>query len=147
VYYGGIQTAAGPNPFHCHEFEYAEFEAALYAVFPHVRIWTRIGRGHCVRAVAPGAHQPRCRGDPAPEEAHFFVAACSGSAIEANDVYAWMPSTGNLLREREHHISKLEGELAKKDIWLSDVLEQQQRLTAAMNDARGTETAQRMAGG
>jgi chromosome segregation ATPase len=36
-------------------------------------------------------------------------------------VFAWLPSSGNVLRERELHISKLEGELARKDKWLDEL--------------------------
>jgi septal ring factor EnvC (AmiA/AmiB activator) len=61
-------------------------------------------------------------GDASPETAHFFVAACSRSPIAFNDVYAWVPSSANLLREREHHIAKLEGECEKKDTWLKELV-------------------------
>ena len=77
---------AGPNPFHVHEFEYEEFRGALCAVFPHVRIWTQ---NH---AEVDRRSRPRIRdgatldapGDPLPEQAHFFLAACSQSPIADN---------------------------------------------------------------
>ena len=49
------------------------------------------------------------------------MAACSPSPIQTDDVFAWLPASGNVLREREHHIAKLEGELARKDAWLEEL--------------------------
>jgi ubiquinone/menaquinone biosynthesis C-methylase UbiE len=121
-YYAEARGAAGPNPFHSHEFERAEFETALYAVFPHVRLWTQ---NHCEAIVFapshPGAAALDARGDATPDSAHFFVAACSHSPLADNDVYAWLPSSANLLREREHHIAMLEGERNQKDVWLQEL--------------------------
>jgi ubiquinone/menaquinone biosynthesis C-methylase UbiE len=122
-YYAESRAAAGPNPFHTHEFEYREFEAALYGVFPHLRMWTQNHSEAIVFApLSPVAAQLDACGDAAPQQAHFYLAACSQTEIAANDVFAWMPSSGNLLREREHHIAKLEGELEKKDAWLQQVI-------------------------
>lgn len=121
-YYAETRGSAGPNPFHCHEFEFAEFEAALYAVFPHVRMWTQNRSETMMFAPsAPDGAALDARGDAAPETAHFFVGACSRSAILQNDVFAWAPSTGNLLREREHHIARLDEEREKKDAWLKEM--------------------------
>src|SRR6185503_14084510 len=38
LYYAAARGEAGPNPYHRHEFEYAEFRSALSEFFPHVRI-------------------------------------------------------------------------------------------------------------
>lgn len=109
-YYAEARGDAGPNPFHCHEFEHAEFEAALYAVFPHVRMWTQNHSQAIVFAPShPHAAALDADGDASPATAHFFVAACSHSAVTLNEVYAWVPDSGNLLREREHHIARLDG--------------------------------------
>jgi SAM-dependent methyltransferase len=122
-YYAESRAQAGPNPFHIHEFEYAEFGAALYEVFPHLRMWTQNHSEAIVFApLNPAGAQLDASGDASPEQAHFYLAACSDREIAANDVFAWLPSSGNLLREREHHIAKLEGELAKKDAWLERVI-------------------------
>jgi ubiquinone/menaquinone biosynthesis C-methylase UbiE len=122
-YYAESRGAAGPNPFHCHEFEFAEFEAALYAVFPHVRLWTQNHSEAIVFAPQhPAGAVLEASGDACTDTAHFFIAACSRSAIAVNEVYAWVPSSANLLREREHHIAKLEGECAKKDAWLRELV-------------------------
>lgn len=123
-YYAETRGETGPNPFHAHEFEYGEFESALREFFPHVRIWTQ---NHAAAIVfAPGnaaGASLAADGTSAPEEAHFFVAVCSSAEISASDVFAWVPQSGNLLREREAHIAKLEGELAQKDAWLTRSVE------------------------
>jgi SAM-dependent methyltransferase len=119
-YYAEMRAKIGPNPYHRHEFEYAEFETALYTVFPHVRIWAQNHASAIVFAsLCPAAASLEADGDPHPENAHFFLAACSRTEIEYADLYAWLPASANVLREREHHIARLEGELAKKDDWLA----------------------------
>jgi len=128
-YYAESRAAAGPNPFHTHEFEYEEFEQALYEVFPHLRMWTQNHAEAIVFApVSPSGAELDAPGDASVERANFYVAACSESEISRNEVFAWMPSTANLLREREQHIAKLEGELAKKDAWLRDSITDHARL-------------------
>jgi hypothetical protein len=119
-----MRAKTGPNPFHVHEFEYADFEQALHEVFPHVRIWVQNHAKAIVFApVDSAAAMLDAAGDPHPENAHFFVAACSRAPIEYAEVYAWMPAGGNVLRERERHIARLEGELAQKDEWLARLKE------------------------
>jgi ubiquinone/menaquinone biosynthesis C-methylase UbiE len=157
-YYAESRAAAGPNPFHCHEFEFEEFRTALAAVFPHVRMWTQNHTESIIFAPERRfADEPQERaaleatGDPAPQEAHFFLAACSRSPIVRNDVYAWVPSSANLLREREHHITKLEAEIAKKDDWLREMAGNHARLHQAHEETqaelqRQNEWAERLNG-
>jgi chromosome segregation ATPase len=57
-------------------------------------------------------------GDPAPDESHFFVAVCAHQRQLGNSTYVYVPRAANVLRERERHITLLEGELATKDEWL-----------------------------
>jgi hypothetical protein len=117
-----MRAKVGPNPFHCHEFEYEEFRRALSGVFPHVRIWAQNRAEAIVFApFTPGQSLLEATGDSNPENAHFFLAACSQSPLEADDLFVWLPSSGNVLRERELHIAKLEGELARKDKWLDEL--------------------------
>jgi ubiquinone/menaquinone biosynthesis C-methylase UbiE len=122
AYYAEMRASVGPNPFHRHEFEYEEFQAALYEVFPHVRIWAQNHAEAIVFAPShPGGSFLKADGNPVPGDAHFFLAACSHSPIEHDDVFAWLPSSGNVLRERERHIAKLEAELSQKDRWLNEL--------------------------
>jgi SAM-dependent methyltransferase len=119
AYYAEARGAAGANPYHVREFEFGEFESALKAVFPHVKLWTQNHADVIVfnpkeRAVGDFDAPP----DDRPEQAHFFLAACSQSPIGDARAFAWAPVSGNVLRERERHIALLESELAKKDEWL-----------------------------
>jgi ubiquinone/menaquinone biosynthesis C-methylase UbiE len=124
AYYAESRGTAGPNPYHRHEFEADEFRDALYAVFPHVRVWTQNHAEAIVFAPAnPAGAAVEANGDPAAQHAHFFLAACSQTPLAANDVYCWVPASANLLRERERHIAKLEGELGTKNAWLHQVRE------------------------
>ncbi len=123
-YYAESRGDAGPNPFHRHEFDYEEFRQALEAVFPHVRIWTQ----NHAEAIVFAPQQAiggvlNASGSSDAANAHFYLAACSQSPIAVNDVFAWVPSSANVLRERELHIAKLNGELEKKDAWLRQTIE------------------------
>jgi chromosome segregation ATPase len=57
-------------------------------------------------------------GESEPTEAHFFVAVCAHRPQTGNPTFVYLPSAGNVLRERETHIALLEGELRRKDEWL-----------------------------
>ncbi len=121
AYYAEARAAAGPNPYHVREFEYREFEYALKAVFPHVQLWSQ---NHSeVIAFIPAAQSGGvldAPADSAPEQAHFFLAACSRTSIADARAYGWLPSSGNVLRERERHIALLNSELKQKEEWLSE---------------------------
>lgn len=128
AWYTESRAQAGPNPYHVHEFEYGEFEAALAAVFPHVHLWTQ---NHSeVIAFVPAASSSGisapgildASADTAPTQAHFFLAACSAEPIAETRSFAWLPSSGNALRERQRHIALLESELEQKNTWLADAL-------------------------
>jgi SAM-dependent methyltransferase len=126
-YYAESRGSAGPNPFHRHEFSYEEFREALTAVFPHMHIWTQ---NHAQAIVfsppTPSSAAATIAGPNDPAVAHFYLAVCSQSPVPAElttSAFAWVPSSGNLLRERERHIAKLNGELEKKDVWLRETLD------------------------
>jgi chromosome segregation ATPase len=53
-----------------------------------------------------------------PDESHFFIAVCAHRPQIGNPTFLYVPRVANVLREREHHITKLAGELVKKDEWL-----------------------------
>jgi ubiquinone/menaquinone biosynthesis C-methylase UbiE len=122
AWYTASRAAAGPNPWHVHEFDYAEFGAALRDVFPHVHLWTQ---NHTESiAFVPASCAPGVLDAPpdaAPETAHFFLAACSGSPIADMRAWAWLPASGNTLRERLEHIALLNSELKQKDEWLAEL--------------------------
>jgi O-antigen biosynthesis protein len=120
LYYAEARRDAGPNQFHCHEFEFEEFRAELQAYFPHVTLMME-NHAACVAFQPVGGNGDAAirLGVPgAPEEAHFFVAVCSAVPQPPPHPFVFVPSTANVLRERERHIAKLTSELARKDEWL-----------------------------
>jgi SAM-dependent methyltransferase len=123
-YYEQSRGEAGPNPFHRHEFDYAEFRQALSARFAHVRIWTQNHAEAIVFAPAnPAGSATETSGANDPANASFYLAACSQAPIAANDTFVWVPTSANVLRERELHIGKLKDELQKKDAWLQQTVD------------------------
>jgi len=131
LYYEETRRKSGPNPFHEHEFECDEFRAALQEVFPHVLLFLE---NHAEGIVFqpldhPQVAEVRVDTKPAdPTQSHFFVAVCALSPQTGAPTYIYMPSVANVLRERENHIDKLEGELATKNQWLDAAREEHQRL-------------------
>lgn len=123
-WYAESRAGSGPNPYHVREFEYREFEAALQAAFPYVRLWSQNhSESISFVSVSPSCGVLDVPADPAPEHAHFFLAACSQSPIAETRAFAWLPSSGNILRERQHHVSLLESELSQKNAWLSEAVD------------------------
>ena len=119
TYYAESRADVGPNPYHVHEFEYEEFAAALGRYFPHALLWSQ-NHADSIAFVptAPSVGALDAPGDESPHSAHFFLAACSGFPIQQTGAFAWLPESGNLLRERELHIALLEREVLQKTEWL-----------------------------
>jgi ubiquinone/menaquinone biosynthesis C-methylase UbiE len=135
-YYAETRGPSGPNPFHCHEFELGEFGEALGEFFPQVRIWTQNHADAIVFAPPePDAGALEAVGSVRAEEAHFYLGLCGLGRELPNEVFAWVPESGNVLRERERHVAKLEDELAEKDKWLSRCLSEHAELQRAHEKA------------
>jgi SAM-dependent methyltransferase len=121
LYYAETREQAGPNPFHHHEFEFAEFRSELAAVFPHISLFLE---NHVEGVVfqpveASETAEVRCEGAEAvPGNSHFFVAVCAHRPQIGNPTFVFVPRTGNVLREREKHIELLAHELEIKNEWL-----------------------------
>ena len=121
LYYAETREQAGPNPFHRHEFDFAEFRDELGAVFPHISMFLENHVEGVVFQPADGGDTADVRVDGAEAAApssHFFVAVCAHRPQIGNPTFVFVPRTGNVLREREHHIALLENELAVKNEWL-----------------------------
>lgn len=150
-YYAETRAAAGPNPFHTHEFEYGEFRGALTEFFPHVQILFQ----DRVEAFAfyDGAHVSTTEaeiGGPTgdPETANFFVAVCSCSPLPPLASFLYAPRAANLLREREQHVRLLERELAQVRSWLEQTTTDRNQLLAVHADLQEQfEAEQKRAGG
>jgi SAM-dependent methyltransferase len=126
AYYAESRASAGPNPFHVREFDRREFSEALDAVFPHVALWTQDhveGLGFLPFPAPPSgsAGVLDAPDEQDPENAYFFLGACSGMPFAGPEGFAWIPVGGNLLRDREHHIALLSQELEQKTGWLKQM--------------------------
>jgi SAM-dependent methyltransferase len=112
------------NPFHTREYDAEEFDrllepffscrmtfvqnhAAAISFFPLNRCQAGVARAEAgfgpADAAASGA---------APDEPHFLVALASRQQVPAAEPYVFVPSSANVLRQRETHIGTLEKELA-----------------------------------
>ena len=109
------------NPFHTREFDFLEFSSCLRNYFAKVEICYQnhvysvvIGNPSLRHSVLP-----RLNGNQEKLEAtsNFFVAICSKT--EANwpcvQDLVYLPSTGNLLREKEQRIGSLESKIRELD--------------------------------
>lgn len=125
AYYAETRRQTGPNPYHEHEFGFEEFKQALEQYFPHTLLFTENHADSIVFRAVSGGRAPsadvRLDGDPASvDEAHFFIAVCAGQKMTGAPAFLYVPTAANVLREREQHIQRLEGELAAKDGWLRE---------------------------
>jgi SAM-dependent methyltransferase len=123
LYYTESRGPHGANPFHVHEFDFAEFGAELAAVFPHVALFLENHVAGFTFQPHEGGTTAEVRvdtGDPAPDESHFFVAVCANRLQTGNPTFVYVPRAANVLRERERHIGLLEKELDEKNRWLAE---------------------------
>lgn len=130
-YYAETRRRTGPNPFHVHEFEYEEFNTALRGVFPHVSFFAQNhAAGIVFEPMAPAqAADVRIEGENAdPASSHFYIAVCALAPQTGAPRFVYLPSSANVLRERELHIDRLEGELATKNEWLDEARAEHRQL-------------------
>lgn len=121
LYYTESRGREGANPFHVHEFEFEEFRGELMQVFPNVALFLENHVEGVTFQPSEAGETVEVRvdaGAPAPNESHFFLAVCAHRPQVGNPTFVYIPRTGNVLREREHHIAALEGELELKNGWL-----------------------------
>jgi ubiquinone biosynthesis O-methyltransferase len=111
--YAEARRLSGPNPFHTHEFAFDEFASALKARFPHIHLYVQNHvEGIVFQPACPnGQGQPELQQAGLPSDpggAQFFVAVCSSLPHPAPPPLVYIPTTANVLREREMHIDKLQ---------------------------------------
>ena len=143
------------NLFHRHEFIFDEFDRSLQAHFPHraylfenhVAGVFLSGPGAPADALSPASivaekasaalqavpgNDNAAGGGRAADAAHYFVAVCSRQPLEPIAPLLYLPSTGNVLRERETHIRQLTVHLANANA-------EAERARAAVNRAMAAE--------
>jgi ubiquinone/menaquinone biosynthesis C-methylase UbiE len=115
------ETREEPNPYHEHEFEYAEFRDALGEVFPQVTVCLEDHTESIVFRPVTAADATHVRvqdTEAEPDRSSFFIAICGNTQVPA-ETFVYVPSTSNMLREKLEHIRALEGEVRKKDAWIA----------------------------
>ncbi len=120
LYYA--ETRSEPNLYHVHEFDYQEFQSELRKFFPHVTVFSQ-NHSNAITFTPLNVQGVRTimESNPAkPEEAHFFLAACSKQPLFGSPAFVYLPESGNVLREREHHIDLLDDEIRQKEKWLAE---------------------------
>ena len=86
----------------------------------------------------PGIRARLETADQAPDEAHFFLAVCSQRPLHGSPAFVYLPSSANLLREREKHIGMLQGEVNKRDEWLAAARVELDKFNAVQESAKKT---------
>ncbi len=136
-FYAESRRQSGPNPYHHHEFSYSEFVEVLKQHFSHVTVFLQ---NHSPSITFQPIHSPtgadvRVGGEPPnPEESNFFVAVCAATPQTGSPAFVHIPTTANVLGERNRHIDKLEQELAAKNTWLEETKRDHQELLRAHRD-------------
>jgi SAM-dependent methyltransferase len=115
-YYAESRGRTGPNPFHTHEFEFAEFQEALAEFFPHSSVLLQ-NHLESFAFYREGAH-PHVQGRldgvrGTPQDAHFYLGICFRTAAPPPGGYLFVHQGSNVLREREQHVASLQRELAE----------------------------------
>lgn len=138
-YYAESRGARGENPYHAHEFEAEEFDAALSKVFPNVEFLLQ-NRSEAFVFYPRKSYRNNIEarldssGGTA-TEAHFFVAVCSRQPVEF-PAFVYVPRAANVLGEREQHIRKLQNELALNQGWLAGAREERAQLLIALEQQK-----------
>lgn len=136
LYYAESRKNEGPNPYHVHEFEFEEFRSLLSEYFPHQIFFVQNHANAISFLPVDGQAAAELRienGRAALEEAHFFLAVCANRPLTGAPAFVYLPAAGNVLRERELHIARLEGEMATKQGWL---IQSQTELAALVEQYR-----------
>jgi len=114
------------NPFHEREYTFTELNTLIDPFYRHRRI---IFENHVdgFAVAGPGAELNDAQGSPPilltdrdkkssletrARDAYFFIAVCSAMPLPPFSPLLFVPSTGNVLRERETHIAQLEEQIA-----------------------------------
>lgn len=138
LYYAESRAEEGPNPFHTHEFEFAEFRQALADVFPRVTVLLQNRLESFVFSPAERIfRKTEARVDGArgsPDEANFFIGICAVDADPDLRTFLYVPRASNLLREREQHIHLLQAELTQTNQWLAHLRADHQKLLELHTD-------------
>lgn len=138
-FYAKTREVEGPNPFHEHEFEFAEFDSALRSVFPHVSMFLEDHAEGVLFRPLGRAQTAEVRVEAADADtgtASFYVAVCAMTPQTGAPAFVYIPRAANLLAEKLEHIERLEGEIETKDRWLAELQRDHAELLEAHRDLK-----------
>ena len=139
LYYNESRGTHGANPFHVHEFDFDEYTRELKQFFPYVSMFLENHVEGVTFQPHEAGHTVETRVDaaePVPDESHFFIAVCAHRPQIGNPTFLYVPRVANVLRERERHIAKLEGELSTKNQWLDNAHREHQELLVMFREQK-----------
>ena len=119
-YYSGERRYV--NPFHTREYDASEFDSLLGGFFPERVIFTQNHAPAIAFFPSDGTLPCSTEGDngavarfaappEAADQAHFLVAVCARQPGPVPEPFVFVPSAGNVLREREQDAERLNLEL------------------------------------
>jgi SAM-dependent methyltransferase len=123
------------NPFHTREFDCREFHRFLSASFNHVEVLYQnhipsllVGRENLPLQVVADMQWDM---ESMEQTSNFFLAICAQrrEALPPLESLVFLPSSGNLLREKEQRISSLEAKLTKLDAKILQLQKEYDRQT------------------
>ena len=144
------------NPFHTREYDASEFDSLLEEFFPERVIFTQNhapaiaffpsdGTLPCSTEGDSGAVARFAAPPEAADQAHFLVAVCARQPGPVPEPFVFVPSAGNVLRERELHLHKLAEdrrreldqlaqELEGRAAWARDLDQERERLAGIVRE-------------
>ena len=129
------QESNQANPFHTHEFDFQEFLTFLKSVFSSVQIYFQnhiagliIGNPTLFQEITAWLQEGV--GD-LESTSNYFVAVCTHGRKNQPRLgnFCLLPSSGNLLRERQQNIQRLEEAVGKRDRALSRLQDEYKQRT------------------
>ena len=128
------------NPFHTREYDVSEFDSLLEGFFPERVIFAQNhapaiafspcgGTLPCSAEDGSGAASRFGAPPGATDQPHFLVAACDWQPGTVPEPFVFVPSAGNVLRERELHLHKLEEDSRRE-------LEERERLAGIVQELK-----------
>ena len=130
------------NPFHTREYDASEFDALLAGFFPERVVFAQ-NHAPAIAFFPCGMQQSSTDGSggaarfgapsQAADQPHFLVAVCARQPGTVPEPFVFVPSAGNVLRERELHLRTLEEESKRE---LDERKQWAERLNAELQEAR-----------
>ena len=140
------------NPFHTREYDASEFASLLEEFFPERVIFAQNHAPAIAFFPSDGTLPCSTEGDSgaaarfgapprATDQTHFLVAVCARQPGPVPEPFVFVPSAGNVLRERELHLHKLaqaltnlQREVEERTAWARELDQERERLAGIVRE-------------